>query len=155
MKDPALADFDPADPPAPHPYADRDEVHEIYRAWRRDRRQLRRAAGAHRRGLAARRAERFAALPAPGRAAHRVQLRLPRLPLGRGRAAGRHRRRRSPLHAPVGAPATWVLSNHDVTRHVTRYGRADTRFSLDYRQLGAPDRPARWAPAGPGRPRCC
>jgi alpha-glucosidase len=40
------------------------------------------------------------------------------------------------LHAPVGAPATWVLSNHDVVRHVTRYGRADTRFSLDYRQLG-------------------
>ncbi len=26
-------------------------------------------------------------------------------------------------HAPVDAPATWVLSNHDVTRHVTRYGR--------------------------------
>jgi alpha-glucosidase len=25
------------------------------------------------------------------------------------------------LHA-VGAPATWVLSNHDVVRHVTRYG---------------------------------
>ena len=30
------------------------------------------------------------------------------------------------LHA-VGAPATWVLSNHDVTRHVTRYGRPVTR----------------------------
>jgi len=42
------------------------------------------------------------------------------------------------VHAPVGAPATWVLSNHDVPRHVTRYGRADTSFSLDYRQLGAP-----------------
>jgi alpha-glucosidase len=27
----------------------------------------------------------------------------------------------------VGAPATWVLSNHDVTRHVTRYGRPPTR----------------------------
>jgi alpha-glucosidase len=26
----------------------------------------------------------------------------------------------------VGAPATWVLSNHDVVRHVTRYGRAHT-----------------------------
>ena len=26
----------------------------------------------------------------------------------------------------VGAPATWVLSNHDVVRHVTRYGRAVT-----------------------------
>jgi len=25
--------------------------------------------------------------------------------------------------ADVGAPATWVLSNHDVTRHATRYGR--------------------------------
>jgi alpha-glucosidase len=29
-------------------------------------------------------------------------------------------------HAAVGAPPTWVLSNHDVTRHVTRYGRAET-----------------------------
>jgi alpha-glucosidase len=28
--------------------------------------------------------------------------------------------------APVGAPATWVLSSHDETRHVTRFGRADT-----------------------------
>ncbi|MFI5800193.1 glycoside hydrolase family 13 protein [Streptomyces sp. NPDC051677] len=28
--------------------------------------------------------------------------------------------------AKVGAPATWVLSNHDETRHVTRYGRAHT-----------------------------
>jgi alpha-glucosidase len=25
-------------------------------------------------------------------------------------------------HATVGAPATWVLSNHDVVRHLTRYG---------------------------------
>ncbi len=32
-------------------------------------------------------------------------------------------------HAPVGAPPTWVLSNHDVTRPVTRYGRADTSFA--------------------------
>jgi alpha-glucosidase len=27
---------------------------------------------------------------------------------------------------PVGAPATWVLSSHDETRHVTRFGRAYT-----------------------------
>jgi alpha-glucosidase len=27
----------------------------------------------------------------------------------------------------VGAPATWVLSNHDVTRHLTRYGRPQTK----------------------------
>ncbi len=30
------------------------------------------------------------------------------------------------MHA-VGAPTTWVLSNHDVTRHLTRYGRPRTR----------------------------
>jgi alpha-glucosidase len=34
-------------------------------------------------------------------------------------------------HALVGAPATWVLSNHDTTRHVTRYGRADTRYDFE------------------------
>jgi alpha-glucosidase len=28
--------------------------------------------------------------------------------------------------AAVGAPATWVLSNHDVVRHLTRYGRAQS-----------------------------
>src|SRR5581483_4731138 len=37
------------------------------------------------------------------------------------------------LHAVVGAPATWVLSNHDVDRIVSRYGRADTAFSLQRR----------------------
>ena len=30
----------------------------------------------------------------------------------------------------VGAPATWTLSNHDETRHVTRYGRAWTGVPL-------------------------
>jgi alpha-glucosidase len=39
-------------------------------------------------------------------------------------------------HALVGAPATWVLSNHDVPRHVTRYGRADTSFEFGHSQLG-------------------
>ncbi|MET0967501.1 MAG: glycoside hydrolase family 13 protein [Nakamurella sp.] len=28
--------------------------------------------------------------------------------------------------APVGAPATWVLSSHDETRHLTRFGRTST-----------------------------
>ena len=41
-------------------------------------------------------------------------------------------------HAPVGAPATWVLSNHDVTRPVTRYGRADTSFAFESRRAGTP-----------------
>jgi len=37
-------------------------------------------------------------------------------------------------NTPVGAPSTWVLSNHDVTRHVTRYGRVDTSFNALDRQ---------------------
>ncbi|HEY1179797.1 MAG TPA: glycoside hydrolase family 13 protein [Phytomonospora sp.] len=44
-------------------------------------------------------------------------------------------------HEPVGAPATWVLSNHDVTRHVTRYGRADTSFSFAAKKNGAGEIP--------------
>jgi alpha-glucosidase len=41
-------------------------------------------------------------------------------------------------HAPVDAPATWLLSNHDVTRPVTRYGRADTSFSFGSKRRGTP-----------------
>jgi alpha-glucosidase len=41
-------------------------------------------------------------------------------------------------HAPVDAPTTWVLSNHDVTRPVTRYGRADTSFSFESKREGTP-----------------
>ena len=41
-------------------------------------------------------------------------------------------------HAPVGAPATWLLSNHDVTRPVTRYGRADSSFAFLAKRRGTP-----------------
>ncbi|MFI5907999.1 glycoside hydrolase family 13 protein [Dactylosporangium sp. NPDC051541] len=40
-------------------------------------------------------------------------------------------------HHLVGAPPTWVLSNHDTIRHVTRYGREDTTFDLGNRRHGA------------------
>ena len=33
---------------------------------------------------------------------------------------------------------TWVLSNHDVTRPVTRYGRDDTSFSFEAKRAGTP-----------------
>jgi alpha-glucosidase len=42
------------------------------------------------------------------------------------------------VHAPVHAPATWVTSNHDVTRPVTRYGRADTTFDFAEKRRGVP-----------------
>nr|BFF17776.1 hypothetical protein GCM10025730_12970 [Promicromonospora thailandica] len=44
-------------------------------------------------------------------------------------------------HAPVGAPATWVLSNHDVTRPVTRYGREDSSFDFAAKRFGTPSDP--------------
>jgi hypothetical protein len=57
--------------------------------------------------------------------------------------------------AAVGAPATWVLSNHDETRHVTRYGRAHTGVTTPMRDQGHPScralgtRRARATAAGP------
>ncbi|MET8140910.1 glycoside hydrolase family 13 protein [Sphaerisporangium sp. NPDC005288] len=39
-------------------------------------------------------------------------------------------------HATIGAPPTWVLSNHDVPRPVTKYGRAITSFSHADRRDG-------------------
>jgi alpha-glucosidase len=41
-------------------------------------------------------------------------------------------------HAPVDAPSTWVLSNHDVTRPVTRYGREDSSFAFVKKRVGTP-----------------
>ncbi|MFF6786996.1 alpha-amylase family glycosyl hydrolase [Streptomyces sp. NPDC012510] len=40
--------------------------------------------------------------------------------------------------AKVGAPATWVLSNHDEVRHVTRYGRAHTGVTTPLRDQSHP-----------------
>ncbi|SDC81841.1 alpha-glucosidase [Geodermatophilus telluris] len=41
--------------------------------------------------------------------------------------------------APVGAPATWVLSSHDETRHLTRFGRASSgAATMGFDALGAP-----------------
>ncbi len=41
-------------------------------------------------------------------------------------------------HRDVGAPPTWVLSNHDITRPVTRYGRRDSSFSFETKRFGTP-----------------
>src|SRR5258705_1013777 len=42
------------------------------------------------------------------------------------------------VHAPVAAPATWVLSNHDVTREVTRFGREVTNFAFADKRRDVP-----------------
>lgn len=125
FKDPALADIGHTGQIAllgsePLPYFDRDEVHEVYRDWRALLDQFP--------------GDRIAVAEAWVPSAERL---------------GRYLRK-DELHqafnfhylatefdagalrevidatidglAPVDAPATWVLSNHDVTRHATRYG---------------------------------
>ena len=154
VKDPALPDFD-QDAAVPHPYVDRDGIHEIYRALAADRRPY-----------AAPRAligevwladtERFAQYLRPDEMHTAFNFDFLGCAVGRRRRCATASTRTLAAHAPVGAPATWVLSNHDVTRHVTRYGRADTAFELALRQRPARQRPPTWrsAPAGPGRRRC-
>ena len=127
-KDPALPDlagrFPVAGPaPAGHPFWDRDEVHDIFRGWRRvadefggDRTFVAEAwvQTSERLARYVRRDELHTAfdfnfLLAPWEAAAlRAEI---------DRSIG--------ALADVGAPPTWVLSNHDVTREVTRYGNGE------------------------------
>jgi alpha-glucosidase len=121
---------------APHPYHDLDGVHEVYRAWRQvadsydgDRALIGEVWMPE--------VERFANYLRPDElhAAFNFDF------LGCAWDAGLMRAcidRTLHAHAAVGAPATWVLSNHDVTRHVTRYGRKLTTFSFDLNLDGTP-----------------
>ena len=137
VKDPFLADMDPDAPEgAPHPYSDRDGIHEIYQEWRR---------------VADSYAEPKALIgevwmPDPQRFAMYLRpneihtafnfsfLACPWDPAEMRKVIDET----IAAHQPVGAPATWVLSNHDVTRHVTRYGRADTSFAFATRNFDTP-----------------
>jgi alpha-glucosidase len=131
-KDPELPDFAAGDP---DPYTDRDELHEIYRSWRAitDEYGDRALIGeiwlpdTERFARYLRRDELHQAFNFDFLGCHWDAAALRRC-IDDTLAA----------HRPVDAPATWVLSNHDVVRHVTRYGRADTSFALDHRQHRAP-----------------
>ncbi len=123
-------------PDQPHPFHDLDGVHEIYRDWRRvadaypgDRALIGEVWLPDR--------QRFAKYLRPDElhAAFNFDF------LGCAWDAAALRESIDgtlSAHAPVGAPATWVLSNHDVTRDVTRYGRADTTFSFAAKREGIP-----------------
>ena len=136
VKQPNLADERPEGGPGEHPYIDRDELHEIYRRWRTiadsypDRRVL---VGeiwlpdADRLARYLRADELHTAFNFDFLACPWEPQRL-RESIDSAIAA----------HAPVDAPATWVLSNHDVTRPVTRYGRADTSFAFEAKREGTP-----------------
>jgi alpha-glucosidase len=131
-KDPALPEVEAV---PVHPFIDRDAVHEIYRSWRRIADEY---------GDRALIGEvwlpdpvRFANYLRPDEMHTAFNLDFLCAPWD---AAKLHAVIDSTLanHAPVGAPATWVLSNHDVTRHVTRYGREDTAFSFAAKRHDTP-----------------
>ncbi|MET9059308.1 MULTISPECIES: glycoside hydrolase family 13 protein [Streptomyces] len=131
-KDPDLPDF--VEGRDPHPYIDRDELHEIYRSWRR-------VADAYGGVFVGEvwlpDAERFARYLRPDELHTAFNFNFLACPWDA-------RRLRAAIddtlaeHAPVGAPATWVLCNHDVTRTVTRYGREDTGFDFAAKEFGTP-----------------
>jgi alpha-glucosidase len=132
VKDPALADFEEgADP---HPYIDRDELHDIYRSWR----SIADAYGAVFVGeVWLPDSERFARYLRPDELHTAFNFNLLTCPWD-ARRLWRAINETLAEHAPVGAPATWVLSNHDVTRTVTRYGRQDTGFDFAAKAFGTP-----------------
>ncbi|GGK80867.1 glycoside hydrolase family 13 protein [Mangrovihabitans endophyticus] len=133
LKDPALPEVLDE---APHPFHDLDGVHDVYRSWRRVAEEY----GGDRALIGEvwmPEVERFANYLRADElhAAFNFDFlgcawdpKLMRACIERTLAA----------HAAVGAPATWVLSNHDVTRHVTRYGRAETTFSFELNLDGTP-----------------
>ena len=135
MKDPLLPDLDPyAGPDELHPYIDRYGIHEIYQEWRAlaDSYDEPRALFGEVRIVDPRRFARYLR-PQELHAAFN----FPFLRCAWDSAALREVIEQTVhFHRQVGAPPTWVLSSHDVTRHVTRYGRAEASFD---------DR-------GPGRP---
>jgi len=131
-KDSRLPDTQPGDET---PYTDRDDVHDIYRAWRAvaDKYPGRVLIGEVWLADATRLARylspdelhtvfNFPYLCCPWDAARLREVIDSTLA----------------FHAVAGAPPTWVLSNHDVDRHVSRYGRADTSFGLDRRDHSQP-----------------
>jgi len=134
VKDPSLPEL--ADDPAAgqHPYEDRDELHDIYRSWRQVADSY-----ADPRVLIGEiwlpDAQRFARYLRPDELHTAFNFDFLACPWDAPRL------RESidttlAAHAPVNAPATWVLSNHDVTRPVTRYGREDTSFSFAAKHVG-------------------
>jgi alpha-glucosidase len=138
VKDPALPPLATAATAAPggHPHMDRDELHDIYRAWREiaDSYDEPRVLVGE---VWLDDPKRFAAYLRPDEmhAAFNFDFMTQPWDATAMRASIERTLRE---HAPVGAPATWVLSNHDITRPVTRYGREDSGFAFDRKRFGTP-----------------
>lgn len=136
VKDPELPEVPENPGPGEHPNTDRDEVHEIYRSWR--------ALADEYEGTRVLVGEVW--MPDTKRFAD--YLRSDEMHtafnfdfMARPWEANQLRESIDTMlaaHAPVHAPSTWVLSNHDVTRPVTRYGRDDTSFAFATKRFDTP-----------------
>jgi len=137
FKDGALPDLDPDSAPSPHPFTDRDDLHDVYRSWR-----ALAATYAGERILIGEiwleDAERFALYLRPDEMHTAFNFEFLACPWEAERLRACIDSTLA-VHAPVGATATWVLSNHDVTRHVTRYGRKDTKFEFAAKTRNTPE----------------
>jgi alpha-glucosidase len=134
IKDPELAEVPENPGPGEHPNQDRDELHDVYRAWR--------AVADSYPGTRVLVGEiwlpdvdRFVAYLRPDELHTAFNFDF----LARPWSAPELRAsidQTLTAHAPVQAPSTWVLSNHDVTRPVTRYGRDDSSFAFLSKRFG-------------------
>jgi alpha-glucosidase len=136
VKDPTLPEI-PVDPlPGQHPTVDRDELHEIYRSWRTIADSYpgdRILVGE----IWLPDMDRFARYLRPDELHTAFNFDF----LGRPWKPSSLRTSIDATiaaHAPVGAASTWVLSNHDVTRPVTRLGREDSSFAFATKRHGTP-----------------
>jgi alpha-glucosidase len=144
VKDPSFPDF--ADVPAivrsgpAGPYWDQEGVHEIYRRWRvllgeytqRDPGRTRiLCAETH---LPVERATRYVRPDEMHQAFNFAYVKTPFEP----KALRVSIDDTSAAYADVGAPTTWVLSNHDTVRHATRYGYP-SEWPPDAGGIGATD----------------
>jgi alpha-glucosidase len=128
-KDPALPDLHEGQ--YPHPFVDRDDVHEVYRAWRAIADEYGGRVLIGEIWLAD--TARLARYTRPDEL-HAV-FNFPYLSCPWDAA-----RFRAVIDSTLAqeAPPSWVLANHDVDREVSRYGRADTSFDLDNRDHSQP-----------------
>ncbi|MEW2167402.1 glycoside hydrolase family 13 protein [Streptomyces sp. NPDC007084] len=132
-KKPGLPDVGPAPDPTDLPYQDVDDVHEVYRSWRK----ILDAYDGERTFVGEvwlPTAEQFARYLRPDELHSAFNFDILCAPW-EARALREVVDGTLTAHEPVGAPPTWVLANHDTIRHVTRYGRADTSFDMSDKRL--------------------
>jgi len=136
IKDGSLPEYAEHAVPGEHPHVDRDEIHDVYRAWR--------AVADSYEGTRVLVGEvwlqdraRFAQYLRPDEMHTAFNFDFMARPWD-AKQLRESIDMTIAAHGPVGAPATWVLSNHDVTRPVTRYGREDSSFAFTAKRFGIP-----------------